>query len=144
MNKDEVTDKGSIQVLYQVHDCTGIYVMCIKAVEVIIEKQGEKTHIVIHSNHTATINSDFLDDLKQRPFKNDYIYVKAMGSEFIIIRGFGFKVLYATAGRLYVVYEPYYLNKVSFLLFMCSVFYKNTCRKTITIELVLYYVHEFD
>ena len=86
--------------------------MCTQSVEVIHELDGKKTHVILDNDFTATINGVDYDDLKTEPFSNGNIYVKTITSLFTIVRGFGFKVLYAPLGRVYVIFDPYYLNKV--------------------------------
>lgn len=110
---DEVGDKGSVEVTYQVTQCTNIGAMCIKGIWVwYVDESGEESHIHIRNDFSATINSEDYDDLNIVPYHNMYIYVKQVTSLFVIIRGFGFKVLYAKTGRIYMTFDPYYANKV--------------------------------
>ena len=86
--------------------------MCAKSVDVIYENDGKTTHVKLHDDFSATINEVEYDNLRTQPFTDRYIYVKTITSLFTIIRGFGFKVLYAPLGRVYLVFDPYYINKV--------------------------------
>ena len=106
--------------MYKIYDCTDIGVMCTQSVEVEHELDGKKTHINLDNGFSAYINGVYYEDLKTEPFSNGNMYVKTITSLFTVVRGFGFHILYAPLGRVYIIFDPYYLNKV------CIDFYQNT------------------
>lgn len=71
----------------------------------------EVTHIVIYDDFSADVNTEDVD-LVSQPFYSPYIFAKKVTSLFVLIQGFGFKILYAPTGRIYLKFDPFYVNKV--------------------------------
>lgn len=116
--------KGTIQIILHTMTCTNVGAVCIKSMEIIYVSAGGDsvtTHVTLHQheNPIANINGEDIDDLKVTPFHNEYIYVKQVTSLFIVARGFGFKILFAVSGRIYCVFDPFYMNKVRFVYVPC-------------------------
>lgn len=49
----------------------------------------------------------------QKPYFSERVFVKQATSLFMMVRGFGFQLLYDRNGRIYLTLEPYYINKVT-------------------------------
>jgi hypothetical protein len=109
---EEVGDKGYLKVAYKPYDCTGMGITCIKMISVYFQKGSHITDIKVNADYTAMINGISYADLALEPFSNEFMYVKKLTSLFVMIRGFGFKVLYSGNGRIYVTLDPYFMKKV--------------------------------
>ena len=108
-----------MRVWYEVKSCgSPLLVTCIKSVHVEFSKDGDTTHVIVYSDFSATVNGD-TEDITSAVFIGN-VYVKKITSLFVMIRGFGFKVLYAPCGRIYAVFDPYFLNKVRCFLVTCK------------------------
>lgn len=76
--------------------------------KVTIGFQGDE--IILQSGKYGGVSIN--GDLITLPFSNDKFYIKQVTSLFKLVRGFGFRILYDSAQRLYINLNPYYLNKV--------------------------------
>ena len=71
--------------------------------------------VEIKDDYSAVINTKHFtaSSLESSPFHNEHIYVKRVTSLFLLVRGFGFRVLFDPNGRIYITLDPFYMNKVS-------------------------------
>lgn len=123
MKSSEAGGRADVKVMYKMADCTGgTGYMCIKSVFLTYkhEEQQNYINVALFDDFTALIKGTTYN-LAQYPFHSKFLYVKKATSLFVIIRGFGFKILYSPLGRLYLKFDPFYKNKVNLLYYGLNV-----------------------
>ena len=108
--------KGYFKITYKVESCTTTMgIVCISAVTVWYVLPDQSYNVTIDDSGALTINglvyTDNINNL-YRPFRDENIYVKKVTSLLYLVGGFGFKLLYDPNGRIYLVLDPYYKNRV--------------------------------
>lgn len=91
---------------------SGKKVSCTAGVQVLYTKDQLTYRISVDVNFVILVNGNQLESAFE-PYMNENIYVKQVTSLFILIQGFGFRILYDRNGRIYVRLDPFYAGKVS-------------------------------
>ena len=115
--------RGYFKVTYKVFDdmtCTAMGIMCTHSIAIWYVLPEKQYNITLENNGVVTINGDVYTDAAYsmyRPFNDDYVYVKKVTSLLYMVAGNGFKILYDPNGRIYIILDPYYKEKVRCLTF---------------------------
>ena len=106
--------KGELTVSYRVGRCIpNLMVSCTESVSIIYRREKEIYVVDIDKDFVVEINGEKLADPRLKPFANRYLYVKRVTSLFMMIQGFGFRILYDRLGKILISLDPFYANNVS-------------------------------
>src|SRR6218665_3618542 len=108
-----VLSRGNLHIAYSVKNCqSGKKVSCTSGVQIVYTKDQQTYKINIDENFVIIVNGYELQNAFES-YMNENIYVKQVTSLFVLVQGFGFRVLYDRNGRIYVRLDPFYGGKVS-------------------------------
>ena len=76
-----------------------------------VRVETQKSTVVIEGSSVKINGDDYSASIENQPFLSRNLYVKQATSLFMLIRGFGFRVLFGFR-RVYISIDPFYDNKV--------------------------------
>lgn len=114
------TESGKpwLHIYYEVTDCTDNGWMCIESVTVHYVIDNYDMTVTVEKDFTVTINMNKLPEPVFQPYIDDNLVVAQLSTLFMVVQGFGFLLMYDANGRLYITLEPYYMAKVSRVLWL--------------------------